>query len=64
LYRLDQPDPAIEQFEQALALDPEHTPALAHLGIVRAFYKGDPTGAAQAWEQVVSLAPNSPEGQA
>jgi cytochrome c-type biogenesis protein CcmH/NrfG len=63
LYRLDQPDPAIEQFEQALALDPEHTPALAHLGIVRAFYKGDPTGAAQAWERVVSLAPNSPEGQ-
>ena len=31
---------------------------------MRAFGKQDFTGAAQAWQQVVDLAPNSPEGQA
>ena len=34
------------------------------MGIVRAFGKQDLDGAAKAWEQVVALAPNTPEGQA
>jgi hypothetical protein len=34
------------------------------MGIVKAFGKQDLTGAAEAWEKVVSLAPESPEGQA
>ena len=33
-------------------------------GIVKAFGKQDLAGAAEAWERVVALAPNSPEGQA
>ena len=34
------------------------------MGIVRAFGKQDLTGAEAAWQQVVELAPDSPEGQA
>ena len=35
-----------------------------NVGIVKAFGKQDLEGAQQAWEQVIKLAPNSPEGQA
>jgi hypothetical protein len=34
------------------------------MGIVRAFGKQDLDGAARAWEQVVAIDPNGPEGQA
>ena len=35
-----------------------------NVGIVKAFGKQDLAGAAEAWEQVAKLAPDSPEGQA
>ncbi len=54
-YYTNQPDRAIKQFEHSLSIDPKHTKTLLNMGIVRA---------AQAWEQVVAIAPNSPEGQA
>ena len=38
--------------------------ALLNKGIVLAFGKQDLRGAQAEWEKVVSLAPNSPEGQA
>jgi cytochrome c-type biogenesis protein CcmH/NrfG len=63
-YYTNQPDKAVAQFEKSLALDPKHTKTLLNLGIVKAFGKQDLAGAAAAWEQVVSLAPDSPEGQA
>jgi cytochrome c-type biogenesis protein CcmH/NrfG len=63
-YYTNQPDRAIKQFEHSLAVDPKHTKTLLNMGIVRAFGKQDLTGAAAAWQQVVSLAPDSPEGQA
>jgi cytochrome c-type biogenesis protein CcmH/NrfG len=63
-YYTNQPDRAIAQFEKSLAADPKHTKTLLNLGIVKAFGKQDLDGAAQAWQQVVALAPNSPEGQA
>lgn len=63
-YYMNQPDRAIAQFSRSLAVDPKHTKTLLNLGIVRAFGKQDLAGAAQAWEQVLALAPDSPEGRA
>ena len=63
-YYTNQPDRAIAQFQNSLRADPKHTKTLLNMGIVKAFGKQDLDGAAQAWEQVIALAPNSPEGQA
>ena len=63
-YYLNQPDKAVAQFERSLSFDPKHTKTLLNLGIVKAFGKQDLKGAAEAWQQVVTLAPDSPEGQA
>ena len=63
-YYTNQPDRALAQFDQSLRVDPKHVKTLLNVGIVRAFGKQDFAGAAQAWQQVVDLAPNSPEGQA
>lgn len=62
-YYTNQPDRAIAQFEKSLAADPTHTKTLLNIGIVKAWGKQDLDGAAKAWEQVVALAPSSPEGQ-
>ncbi len=63
-YYTNQPDKAVAQFERSLKVDPKHTKTLLNMGIVKAFGKQDLSGAAAAWEQVVALAPDSPEGQA
>lgn len=63
-YYTNQPDRALAQFEKSLAADPRHTKTLLNVGIVRAFGKNDLPGAATAWEEVVALSPDSPEGQA
>ena len=63
-YYTNQPDRALSQFEQSLRVDPKHVKTLLNVGIVRAFGKQDFGGAAKAWQQVVDLAPDSPEGQA
>ena len=63
-YYLNQPDKALEQFDQSLTLDPDHVKTLLNLGIVRAFGKQDLDGATQAWQKVLKLSPDSPEGQA
>jgi len=63
-YYMNEPDRAIAQFETSLAIDPAHTKTLLNMGIVRAFGKQDLKGAAQAWERVIALAPESPEGRA
>jgi tetratricopeptide (TPR) repeat protein len=63
-YYTSQPDRALEQFERSLVIDPKHTKSLLNLGIVRAFGKQDLKGAEEAWQRVVALAPDSPEGQA
>jgi tetratricopeptide (TPR) repeat protein len=62
-YYTNQPDRAIAQFEKSLAADPKHTKTLLNVGIVKAWAKQDLDGAARAWEQVLALAPESPEGQ-
>jgi tetratricopeptide (TPR) repeat protein len=63
-YYSNQPDKALEQFNHSLALDPSHGKTLLNLGIVKAFGKQDLDGAAQAWQQVIKLAPDSPEAVA
>jgi len=63
-YYTNQPDKALAQFDKSLAIDPKHPKTLLNLGIVRAFGKQDLAGATRAWEQVMAIDPNSPEGQA
>ncbi len=63
-YYTNRPDKALAQFDYSLKLDPNHTKTLLNLGIVRAFGKQDLDGAVQAWQKVMTLSPNSPEGQA
>jgi tetratricopeptide (TPR) repeat protein len=63
-YYTNQPDKALEQFDKSLKLDPKHAKTLLNVGIVRAFGKQDLDGATQAWQQVIKIAPDSPEGQA
>ena len=52
------------QFDHSLKLDPKHAKTLLNVGIVKAFGKQDLDGAEAAWQQVVAIAPDSPEGQA
>jgi tetratricopeptide (TPR) repeat protein len=63
-YYTNQPDKALEQFAHSLKIDPKHAKTLLNLGIVKAFAKQDLDGASQAWQQVIQLSPDSPEGQA
>lgn len=63
-YYRNQPDRALEQFERSLGIDPKHSKTLLNIGIVRAFGKQDLQGAAQAWQRVLDVAPDSPEGRA
>ena len=63
-YYSNQPDKALEMFDKSLKLDPKHAKTLLNLGIVKAFGKQDLQGASEAWQQVIKLAPDSPEAQA
>jgi cytochrome c-type biogenesis protein CcmH/NrfG len=63
-YYTNQPARAVAQFEHSLVVDPGHTKTLLNMGIVKAFGQQDLGGAIAAWEDVVRLAPDSPEGQA
>ena len=47
---------AARRFEAAIELDPNNAPAHLNLGDVR-FYRGDTTGAIEAWEQLIARAP-------
>jgi tetratricopeptide (TPR) repeat protein len=60
----DRPDQALEQFERSLKIDPSHTKTMLNKGIVLAFGKQNITAASEEWKRVVTLAPDSAEGQA
>ena len=57
-------DEALKQFENSLKMNPKHAKTLFNKGIVLAFGKRDLQGATEAWQQVVQLAPGTPEAQA
>jgi cytochrome c-type biogenesis protein CcmH/NrfG len=63
-YYTNQPDRALQQLDRSLKIDPKHTKTWLNVGIVRAFGKQDLPGAEAAWQQVLQIAPESPEGQA
>ena len=63
-YYTNQPDKALAQFDQSLKINPNHTKTILNVGIVKAFGKQDLAGAEVAWQQVLKLSPDSPEGQA
>jgi tetratricopeptide (TPR) repeat protein len=63
-YYTNNPDKALEQLDRSLKIDPRHAKTLLNVGIVKAFAKQDLEGALKAWQQVIQLAPDSPEGQA
>jgi tetratricopeptide (TPR) repeat protein len=63
-YYTNDPDRALAQFTQSLKMDPKHTKTLLNVGIVKAFGKQDLDGALVAWQQVLEISPDSPEGQA
>lgn len=62
-YYNNDPDRAIQQLEASLKIDPSHAKTLLNLGVVRAFGKQDLKGATEAWQHLVEVAPQSPEGQ-
>jgi len=57
-------DDALKRFEDSLKMNPKHAKTLFNKGIVLAFGKRDLQGATEAWQQVVQLAPGTPEAQA
>ena len=63
-YYTNRTDEALKQFERSLQIDPKHTKTLLNKGIVLAFGKQDLAAAAEEWKKMVTLAPDSPEGQA
>jgi cytochrome c-type biogenesis protein CcmH/NrfG len=62
-YYMNQPDRALSQFQRSLEIDPSHTKTLLNVGIVRAYGKDDLEGAVTAWQRVLEVGPDSPEGK-
>jgi tetratricopeptide (TPR) repeat protein len=63
-YYTNQPDRALAQFAHSLGVEPEHVKTMLNIGVVRAFGMQDLAGAAEVWERVIAIAPESPEGLA
>ena len=62
-FATSQIDRALTQLDRSLAIDPQNVKALFTQGVVRARGKQDLAGAAQSWERVVAVAPNSQEAR-
>ena len=53
----------MKQIDYSLAIDPKHVKTLLNQGIILAFGKKDLKGAAESWQQVVAIAPDSAEAR-
>jgi tetratricopeptide (TPR) repeat protein len=53
---------ALQIYAQSLAIDPKHFQTLMNIGIVK-MSMGDHKGAAESWDKVIALYPDSPEAQ-
>jgi tetratricopeptide (TPR) repeat protein len=62
-YMTQQTDRALAQIDRSLALDARHPKTLLNQGIIRAWGKQDLKGAAESWERVLSVAPDSEEAK-
>lgn len=62
-YSTNEFDRALKQIDVSLAIDARHVKTLLNQGIIRAFGKNDLAGAAESWQKVVAIAPNSPEAR-
>jgi cytochrome c-type biogenesis protein CcmH/NrfG len=62
-YYTDQVDRALAQIDRSLSADPRHLKTLLNQGIIRAFGKKDLAGAAESWQRVVAISPDSEEGR-
>jgi len=63
-YYMNQPDRALQQFEESLKADPAHAKTMLNQGIVLAFGKQDLKGAVASWEKLIQVAPTSAEADA
>ena len=61
---MNQPDKALQQFDQSLTIEPKHAKTLLNIGIVLAFGKQDLKGATVAWQRVLAAAPGTDEARA
>lgn len=62
-YSVKDLDRALKQIDYSLSIDPRHVKTLLNQGIIRAFGKNDLIGAADSWQKVLAIAPNSPEAR-
>lgn len=62
-YKTNQIDNALAQFQHSLQINPKHVKALFNQGIVRAFGKNDLQSAAESWQKVIDVAPESEEAK-
>jgi len=56
------PQKALELYNRSLSIDPKHFQTLMNIGIVK-MSLGDHKGAAESWDKVITLYPDSPEAQ-
>jgi tetratricopeptide (TPR) repeat protein len=63
LYAVNRVDEAIAQADYSLKLDPNHAKTLLNRGLFLAFGRQDLDGAAQSWERVIQIAPDSEEAR-
>jgi tetratricopeptide (TPR) repeat protein len=61
LYYAGRADEALAQFDKSLSIDPRHGQTLFNVGIVKRDARHDAKGAIDAWERLLSTAPDYPD---
>ncbi len=63
LSNLSRPDEALTEYQTVLANEPVNPQALLGLGRVKLYAQQDVDGGLEAWDELVRVAPNSPEAE-